>query len=560
MNIRVFLLSVAMFCCGGLLAQEWGKWQIWGDTHDGFYQNPVIPADFSDIDCIEHDGMYYMISSTFQFQPGMIIMRSTDMVNWTLAGYAVKDIRQISPAMNYDIMDRYGRGIWAGAIRWFRGRFYVYFGTPDEGYFMTSAENVEGPWDDLKKMSIGEGWDDPCPFFDELGNGYLVATQFSDNYKTYVYSLNRNYTDVLPDSRRLIHKGVGREANKLYKRNGWFYHLYSEVNHEGRRLMIQRSRVASGPYEGTRPISEVQPQWHEPNQGGFLFDSEGRCFFLTHHGDGDWSGRIVRLLPVVWTEEGWPIIGQPNTQGIGEMVWRYPMPTISRPARNSSLFSFHAPRTSSVGISRRIQYWQRRETKPAKIYTSSNDFWEWNYYPREDKVKITKHASQMRVRLGAFLPLEHDNLLKVGNILTTRSWRTPHSRITVKVNLRQLVDGQRAGICHFSGPWSMFGVEQAGGVRYLFFQTDGRSAHRLDALQGQHARQIYLRTEWGLDGMSRYFYSFDGRRFKAADGCDYQLCWANYRGDRVGLFTYNNFADAGYATFDVIENRNDLPE
>ena len=56
--------------------------------------------------------------------------------------------------------------------------------------------------------------------------------------------------------------------------------------------------------------------------------------------------------------------------------------------------------------------------------------------------------------------------------------------------------------------------------------------------------------------MSRYFYSFDGRRFKAAEGCDYQLCWANYRGDRVGLFTYNNFADAGYATFDVIENRN----
>ena len=548
MRIKVFIASFVLAWCASLYAQEWGRWQVWGDTHDGYYQNPVIPADFSDIDCIEHDGVYYMISSTFQFQPGMIIMKSTDMVNWSLAGYAVKDIRQISPAMNYDVMDRYGRGIWAGAIRWYRGRFYVYFGTPDEGYFMTSAEKVEGPWDDLTKMSIEGGWDDPCPFFDELGNGYLVATCFKDNYKTYVYSLTRDFRDVLPDSRRLIHQGAGREANKLYKHDGWYYHLYSEVNHEGRRLMIQRSRVASGPYEDARPMSEVQRNFHEPNQGGFLFDSTGHCFFLTHHGDGDWSGRIASLLPVTWTADGWPIIGQPNAQGVGEMVWRYPIPAIG---------TKHDQHKSIVGTQRRVQYWQRRATKQT---TPSSDFWEWNYYPREDKATVTRRAGRMRVRLGAFLPLERDNLLKVGNILSTRSWRTPHSRVTVKLDLSQLADGQRAGICHFSGPWSMFGVEQAGRVRYLLFQSDGSSAHRLDALQGQHAKQIYLRTEWGLDGLSHYSYSFDGIHFRPADGCDYQLRWANYRGDRVGLFTYNNFADAGYVTFDLIENRNDLPE
>ncbi|MBO4452193.1 MAG: family 43 glycosylhydrolase [Bacteroidaceae bacterium] len=546
--MKVLITSLVLTWCASLSAQDWGHWKVWGDTHDGYYQNPVLPADFSDIDCIEHDGVYYMISSTFQFQPGMIIMKSTDMVNWTLAGYAVKDIRQISPAMNYDVMDRYGRGIWAGAIRWFRGRFYVYFGTPDEGYFMTSAEKVEGPWDDLTKMSIGGGWDDPCPFFDELGNGYLIATQFSDNYKTYVFSLSRNYKDILPDSRRLIHQGAGREANKLYKRDGWFYHLYSEVNYEGRRLMIQRSRVASGPYEGARPMSEVQRQWHEPNQGGFLFDSDGRCFFLTHHGDGDWSGRIASLLPVTWTADGWPVIGQSNAQGIGEMVWRYPIPTVGIQRDQHK---------STVGTQRRIQYWQRRTTKQT---SPGSDFWEWNYYPREDKETVTRRAGLMRVRLEAFLPLERDNLLKVGNILSTRSWRTQHSRITVKLKLSQLADGQRAGICHFSGPWSMFGVEQAGRVRYLFFQSDSSSAHRLDALQGQHAKLIYLRTEWGLDGLSRYSFSFDGIHFRFADGCDYQLRWANYRGDRVGLFTYNNFLESGIATFDVLENRHDLLE
>ena len=111
MKERILIASVLLAWSVSLSAQEWGRWNVWGDTHDGYYQNPVLPADFSDIDCIEHDGVYYMISSTFQYQPGMIIMKSTDMVNWEVAGYAVKDIRQISPAMNYDVMDRYGRGI-----------------------------------------------------------------------------------------------------------------------------------------------------------------------------------------------------------------------------------------------------------------------------------------------------------------------------------------------------------------------------------------------------------------------------------------------------------------
>ena len=539
MKVRILIASVLLAWSVSLSAQEWGRWNVWGDTHDGYYQNPVLPADFSDIDCIEHDGVYYMISSTFQYQPGMIIMKSTDMVNWEVAGYAVKDIRQISPAMNYDVMDRYGRGIWAGAIRWHRGRFYVYFGTPDEGYFMTSAERVEGPWDDLTKMSIGDGWDDPCPFIDDYGNGYLVATCFKDNYKTYVFSLTRNLKDIVPDSRRLIHQGAGREANKLYKRDGWYYHLFSEVNHEGRRLMIQRSRVPSGPYEGVRPMSEVQRNFHEPNQGGFLFDQAGNCFFLTHHGDGDWSGRIASLLPVTW-KDGWPIIGQPNANGIGEMVWRYPVPVVAKQKSD---------RKAVERTSRRTQFWQKRTNQQ---HDASCDAWEWNYYPRTDMESVSYQGGRMRLKLKAFKPLEPDNLLKVGNILTTRSWRIPQSRVTVRLDISGMADGQRAGICHFSSDWSMFGVEQTGKERYLFFHKNGETSHRLLTLRGHGSRAIYLRSEWGLDGMSHYFYSYDGIRFLPTEGTDYQLRWGYYRGDRLGMFTYNN-REAGTALFEVIE-------
>lgn len=73
---------------------------------------------------------YYAISSTFQYSPGMVIIHSKDLVNWTIKGHVVSDLRQISEEMNWTRMNRYGRGIWAGAIRYYQGKFYVYFGTP----------------------------------------------------------------------------------------------------------------------------------------------------------------------------------------------------------------------------------------------------------------------------------------------------------------------------------------------------------------------------------------------------------------------------------------------
>lgn len=84
MSVSKFILFTLVVCTVSYQAsaQEWGKWDKWGDMHDGTYRNPILPADFSDVDCIEVDGTFYMISSTFQFQPGMIILQSSDMVNW----------------------------------------------------------------------------------------------------------------------------------------------------------------------------------------------------------------------------------------------------------------------------------------------------------------------------------------------------------------------------------------------------------------------------------------------------------------------------------------------
>ena len=90
----------------------------------------------------------------------MVVLHSHDLVNWRIIGHAVADTTQIGPEMNWDRMNRYGRGVWAGAIAYHAGKFWVYFGAPDEGYFVTTATNPAGPWSPLYALMRGGGWDD----------------------------------------------------------------------------------------------------------------------------------------------------------------------------------------------------------------------------------------------------------------------------------------------------------------------------------------------------------------------------------------------------------------
>src|SRR5471032_761347 len=95
---------------------KWGEWRTWGDQGDGTYRNPVLPTDYSDIDCIRVGSDYYAVSSTFQFSPGFVILHSKDLVNWSILGRVVSDLGVIGPDMTWTKMNRYGKGIWAGAI------------------------------------------------------------------------------------------------------------------------------------------------------------------------------------------------------------------------------------------------------------------------------------------------------------------------------------------------------------------------------------------------------------------------------------------------------------
>ncbi|MCZ4222181.1 glycoside hydrolase family 43 protein [Pedobacter rhodius] len=496
----------------------WGQWENWGDTGNGTYNNPVLPADYSDLDCIRVGTDYYAVSSTFQYSPGFVILHSKDMVNWEIISHAVNDITSISAEMNWDKMNRYGKGIWAGAIRYHNKKFWIYFGTPDEGYFMTTAEKPEGPWQPLHQVLAKKGWDDCSPFWDDDGQGYLVGTNFSDGYKIHLFKMTADGKELIEGSDKVIHQSEGSEANKLYKINGIYYHFFSEVKPEGRAIMMERANNIYGPYTEEKQLSHAEKNFNEPNQGGMVQTQNGDWYFLTHHGTGDWSGRIMSLLPVNWID-GWPIIGKVGQDKIGSMVWSGKKPV------NPGVF--YAPQTSDE-------------------FSQSNlpQQWEWNYHPRTEKWSLKERAGWLR--LHAFKPIETNNLLKAGNTLTQRTYRTKTNEVIIKLDFSGIANGQKAGLSHFGSPaYATLGIACEDKISYLEFNIKGKIT-KGPVLKG---KKLWLKSTWGLDGKSQFYYSINGKKYMPF-GKPYQMEWGSYRGDRIAIYSYNNLADEGYIDVD----------
>lgn len=553
-NRKPFLLLIALALCAGLTLnsnaqekREWGKWDRWGDLGDGTYLNPVIPADYSDLDCIRVGDDYYAITSTFQFSPGMTIIHSTDLVNWRIVGNAVPDLTQIGEALNWTKMDRPARGIWAGALRHHDGRFHLFFGTPDEGYFMTSAPRPDGPWEPLTCLLAENGWDDCTVMWDDDGTACFVGTCFKDNYKTYMFPMTPDGKKIDRTKGVLLNEGWGREANKLIKVGDWYYLVFSEHrNGIGRYVMAKRSKKKLGPYDEEKQLAHASADAHEPNQGGIVEGKDGKWYFLTHHGDGDWSGRIVSLLPVTWID-GWPIIGKVGEDGMGRMQWEAKIP-VAEDEKNLALADKPYLQTSDD--------FDRTDGK-------LNPQWQWNYQPREEFFSLTERSGFLRLK--AFRPLEKDKLMKAGNILTQRSFRKPFNEVIVKMCVDGMQNGQKAGLCHFSSDHSAIGVAMEDDVLHVEFRRNDRIERGPElARKPAHvyaragiskdfatAFHIWFRSTWGLDGVSHYSYSLDGVNYTPF-GEPYRLQWGNYRGDRIGIYCFNDDADAGFVDVDYL--------
>ena len=127
--------------------------------------NPIIRMDYPDPDVIRVNDTFYMVSTTMYFMPGCAILRSYDLAEWELVGYAYDKLDD-SPQERMELeKTEYSGGIWAPSFRYHDGKFYIFFLSKSGNCnYLFTSENIEGPW---KKTVVEGRYHDAALFFDD---------------------------------------------------------------------------------------------------------------------------------------------------------------------------------------------------------------------------------------------------------------------------------------------------------------------------------------------------------------------------------------------------------
>ena len=292
------------------------------------YRNPIIFGDYSDPDVVRVGEDFYLVSSSFTAVPALPILHSRDLVTWTIVGHAAP----LLPSPRYD-QPQHGMGVWAPSLRHHAGRFWVYYGDPDVGIFMTSAADPRGPWEPLTLVAAASGWIDPCPLWDDDGAMYLVhawaKSRAGFNSVLTLRRLSADGRSLLAGDPVTIFDGTVRhptiEGPKFYKRDGYYYVFAPAGGVANGWQTVLRARTITGPYEDRIVLRRGGSAINGPHQGGWVDTASGQSWFV-HFQDRDAFGRIVHLQPMQW-RDGWPVIGRdPDGDGIGEPVDAHPRP------------------------------------------------------------------------------------------------------------------------------------------------------------------------------------------------------------------------------------------
>ncbi len=279
--------------------------KVWvADNGDGTYKNPIIHADYSDPDAIRVGEDFYMTASSFNAVPGLPILHSKDLVNWAIIGYVFT--RQ--PPLDVFSKPQHGNGVWAPALRYHKGEFYLYYPDPDYGIYLAKATNPAGPWSEPLLVKAAKGWIDPCPLWDDDGNAYLVnALAASRSGVKSILVVNRMSADgtKLLDDGVMVFDGHDKhptlEGPKFYKRNGYYYISAPAGGVETGWQLVLRAKNIYGPYEEKIVLAQGKTQINGPHQGAWLDTPTGEFWFI-HFQDRGPYGRIVHLQPMRWLE------------------------------------------------------------------------------------------------------------------------------------------------------------------------------------------------------------------------------------------------------------------
>ncbi|MGL5969174.1 MAG: glycoside hydrolase family 43 protein [Kluyvera sp.] len=302
------------------------------------YHNPILCADYSDPDIVRVGDDFFMVSSSFNHMPALPILHSTDLVNWTIINHVFKAL----PLAGFDEYQP-GKGVWAPSIRWHNEKLWVFFSTPDEGIFMCQTDDAWGEWSAPHCVQPAKGWIDPCPFWDDNGDAWLVHafahSRSGIKHRLQLCAMSPDGTSLLGEGRIIYDGSVDQptlEGPKVYKRGEWYYIFAPAGSVETGWETVLRAKSMTGPWEAKNVLFQGNTPVNGPHQGGWVALDDGECWFV-HFQDAHLYGRVVHLQPMRWEADGWPRIGeQIGHEGVGQPVMHWPRPASLTPSNPAS--------------------------------------------------------------------------------------------------------------------------------------------------------------------------------------------------------------------------------
>ena len=504
--------------------------QAWvADQGNGTYKNPVLYADYSDPDVCRVGDDYYLTSSSFNCLPGLQILHSKDLVNWTIIGAAVP--YALPPVT--DVRPEHGNRVWAPSIRHHNGEFYIFWGDPDQGAFMVKAKDPKGPWSEPVLVKAGKGIIDTTPLWDDDGRVYLVhayaGSRAGLKSVITICELSADASKAITQSRIIFD---GHEAHqtcegpKFYKRNGYYYIFHPAGGVPTGWQVVLRSKNVYGPYEWKTVLAQGNSPVNGPHQGGWVDTPTGEDWFM-HFQDVGAYGRLVHLQPMKWVDD-WPVIGvDKDGDGCGEPVTRYKKPNVGKN------YPVETPADSDEFNTRQLGMQ-----------------WEWhaNY---QDTFGYTSDLGFIRI-YGHILSENFVNFWEVPNLLLQK-FMAEEFTATTKLKVSAKMDGQQSGLIVMGWDYCYLGVEKEGD-KFILKQVTCKDAeqktpetvNRLAELPASrkyeaglfpnYERDIYLQVKIEKGGICHFYYSLDGKKYKAI-GMPFTARQGKWIGAKVGLFS-----------------------
>ncbi|HEY6899266.1 MAG TPA: glycoside hydrolase 43 family protein, partial [Puia sp.] len=541
-SLLVLLLS--FWVSGRVMGQTWTS-----DNGNGTFTNPLFYDEFSDPDLIRVGDDFYLTGTTMHCFPGLPVMHSKDLVNWTFLGYVFDKLNMGPEFRLEDNKEAYGQGIWAPCIRYNKGVFYIFSNINGHGMQVFTAKDPKGPWE---HKNLNARIYDLSVLFDD--DGKIYAVHGYDEVR--LVELKPDMSGVVEGTEKvIIPKGNAMgEGHHMYKMKGMYYIISANYSPTG-RMQCARAANIWGPYE-TAVISADETMGTQKSVGvqnvglGRPVPDTGFVFRLSRPGaneygavplhqggivdlpNGDWwgwsmmdflaVGRTTFLSPVTW-EAGWPYFGLPGNLGRSPKTWIKP----------------------NVG----------EVVRPTAPYVRSDDFsgprlqtvWQWNHEPVDGKWALDMKKGCLRLQA---LPAK--DFLWARNSLTQRMIG-PQSVATAVLDAGRLKPGDYAGLAILNMPYATVGIfRDADGYALRFFDQFRHAT----VIRKLASPKVNLRISCDLDlETAQFSYSMDGKGFENVGdsvGLPYQL--KTFQGGRFTLFAYNTLGkEGGIVEFDRFE-------